>query len=297
MHAGNGTPEERIDAARVNPGINGGEACGLAIDGDFGFAKTGAAATEEFTRDVVGDAGVPEFVVGLALGDDVEIGALDIGREGDGAGKLVGGGVQKSGAAIGVREGVNGVGRERSTVVIAIVAGGRVQLDSAAAENDAGEGGIDKISEIDLAGLWVGEESGIVGEVALDVPEAGNVGGRLGRGAEINVGVAKIDGGGAVELAAGGDVEIGGEDNFGPGAGAFSRRRVLEGLERKIGKLEIGKERDDTRLGVGARDERIGGGGVGRAEGELCFGAASILGKSRTSEEQDGSQRGEKDSW
>jgi hypothetical protein len=79
LNSGDRAPQIGIDASGVDPGIDGGYAGGSAVDGDFGFAEGGAAATLEFSGNVVGDAAVPEFVIGLALGKDVEEDGSDVG--------------------------------------------------------------------------------------------------------------------------------------------------------------------------------------------------------------------------
>src|ERR1035438_5284079 len=79
LHARDREPEPGIDASGVDPGEDRGDAGGGTVDGDFSFAVAGVAATEEFTGDVVGNAGVPEFVGILTLRVDIEIGVLDIG--------------------------------------------------------------------------------------------------------------------------------------------------------------------------------------------------------------------------
>ena len=88
----------------------GATPAGEPVDGDFSFAEGGVAAAEEFAGNIVGDAGVPEFVVVLALGEDVEIGVLNVGGQGEGAGERVGGGVESDGAA-------GGSGRESQDLI------------------------------------------------------------------------------------------------------------------------------------------------------------------------------------
>ena len=83
MNAGDGNPEVGIDASGKDPGIDGRDAGGSAVDGDFAFTESGVGAAFEFIGNVVGDAGVPEFVVMLALGKDIEEDALDVGGEGE----------------------------------------------------------------------------------------------------------------------------------------------------------------------------------------------------------------------
>src|ERR1043166_1061238 len=44
LHAGDGTPEQRIDSAGINPRINRRNARGRAIDCDLAFAERSASA-------------------------------------------------------------------------------------------------------------------------------------------------------------------------------------------------------------------------------------------------------------
>src|SRR5256885_6051703 len=78
LNAGDGFPQERIDTPGVNPGIYRSDAGGPAIDGDLCFAETGAATALQGTREVTRHAQVPELVVRLTLGNNVEVDGFDI---------------------------------------------------------------------------------------------------------------------------------------------------------------------------------------------------------------------------
>ena len=101
LDAGDGLPQIRVEAAGEDPGIDRRDACGLAVDGDFGLAEGGVAAALEFACYVVGDAEVPELIADLALRDDVEVDLLDVAWEVERSGGLVGGGVERDGAVAG----------------------------------------------------------------------------------------------------------------------------------------------------------------------------------------------------
>src|SRR5450755_3272296 len=206
LNSRDGTPEVRIDASGVDPGIDGCDAGGSAIDSDFGLTESGAGAALEFSGDVVGDAGIPEFVVGLALGEDVEIEIRDVGGKGQGLLKKIGGGVESDGAAGGTSgesdDLIGGAGRS-------LALRQRIEEDVGGSVEDAGVGLIDHVAEIDGSGLCDGKDGTVVGEVAFDVPVAGYVVRGLGGGAKINVGGADPDVGGAVELASLIDGEVG----------------------------------------------------------------------------------------
>src|ERR1041385_7692661 len=79
LHAGDGTPEQWIDSAGIDPRIDRCNACGRAIDSDLAFTERAAAAALQFVGDVIRKAGVPEFVARLALCHHIYKCALNVG--------------------------------------------------------------------------------------------------------------------------------------------------------------------------------------------------------------------------
>ena len=79
VNAGNRPPQERVDSAGEDPGINRRYAGRLTIDADLALAERSRTAVEQLTGNIVGSAGVPEFVVLLALRENVQIGAFGVG--------------------------------------------------------------------------------------------------------------------------------------------------------------------------------------------------------------------------
>src|SRR6266849_2011 len=155
LNAGDGTPQIRIDASGVDPGIDGRYSGGSAVDGDFGFAEGGAGAALEFSGHVVGDAAVPEFVAGLALGKDVEIDVRNVGRKRQSLFEQVGRGVEGDGSAGGAgREGDDLIGGTRRH----LIRFQRVEEDVGIAMENAGIGLVDQVAKIDGAGLRDGED-------------------------------------------------------------------------------------------------------------------------------------------
>src|ERR1700752_4425930 len=60
-------PQERVNSARVNPRIDGGDTGGLSVNADFRLPECCASAALKFRGHVVGNAGVPELIADLAL--------------------------------------------------------------------------------------------------------------------------------------------------------------------------------------------------------------------------------------
>src|SRR4029077_7484331 len=56
LHSWNRTPQQRIDSAGINPGIDRGNAGRCAIDGDLALTERAAAAALQFISYVVGHA-------------------------------------------------------------------------------------------------------------------------------------------------------------------------------------------------------------------------------------------------
>jgi len=98
LHAGNRDPEEGIDASGVDPGIDGSDSGGITIDCDFRFAEGGAAAAFEFGSNVVGNAGVPELVAGLALGENIKEKRSDVSGQRQSLFEQAGGAAESDGA-------------------------------------------------------------------------------------------------------------------------------------------------------------------------------------------------------
>jgi hypothetical protein len=269
LNAGDRAPEIRVDAASVDPRIDGGDAGGGSIDGDFGFAERCAGAAEEFVSNIVGHAGVPEFVVGLALGEDIEEDSRDVGGEGKRLFEKVGGCVEGDRAAGGAsREGddlIGGAGRR-------LTGRYRIEEQVRGAMEHASVGLVDEVEEIDGSGLRNSEDGAVVGEIALHVPVAGNIVRRLGGGSEIDVGGADPDVGSTVELTTLVDGEVGLENDFGPGAGTGGGWRVGETFRIEVCKNESLVECDYAGCGFRTRHIRIGEGGIAGTNFKLSGG-------------------------
>ena len=109
----------------------------------------------EFSGNVVGDAAVPEFVVRLALGKDVEVDVRNIGWQGQSLFEQIGGGVEGDGSAGGAgREGDDLIGSTRRD----LIRFHRVEEDVGVATQNTGVGLVDQVAEIDSAGLRDGED-------------------------------------------------------------------------------------------------------------------------------------------
>jgi hypothetical protein len=98
-----------------------------------------------------------------------------------------------------------------------VEAGGGIEQQARARRQASGVGLVDDIGDQHLARAWLGQQSGVVGDVALHVPGGSDGFARLHRGAVVEVHAGEVDDGGAVELPAGGDVEIGFQHDLGPG--------------------------------------------------------------------------------
>jgi len=264
LHAGDGEPEEGIDAAGENPGEDGRDSGGLAIDGNFSFTEGGVAAAEQFARDIVGHAGVPELVVGLALREDVEIRVLDVRRKCEGAGERAGGGVEGDGASSGPGgERQNCVGGSRRSLAV----GEREEFKLSAGEDDAGQTVLTHdVADVSRALLSDHEDRAVVGEIALHVPGGAESGRGLGGSAEIDVRGSQPEVGGAVELDTGGYADVGGEYNLRPRSGAVRRGRVGEGIGSEVRELGVIQERHNTGLGRRAGNVGVRGHGIAGAD-------------------------------
>lgn len=86
----------------------------------------------------------------------------------------------------------------------------------------------------------------------------------FGGSAVEDVGIAEIEPGAAVELAASGDSEVGGEDDLRPWAGTCCGRRVGERRAVEVFKGGVAEERDDAGLGGRACDQRLSSDWIGR---------------------------------
>src|SRR5437879_9187805 len=98
---------------------------------------------------------------------------------------------------------------------------------------------------------------------------ARDVMGRLGGGAEVNIGGPDPDVGGAIELASLINGEISLENNFGRRSRAGGGRGVSKALGIKIGEFELLIERDFAGRGVRARHARVCEGRVARTDYKL----------------------------
>src|SRR5579864_116203 len=81
LHAGDGTPQQRIDSASVYPRIDWSNARRCAINGDLAFAESAAAATLQFISYIIGHACVPEFISRLAFRHNINKRALNVGGQ------------------------------------------------------------------------------------------------------------------------------------------------------------------------------------------------------------------------
>ncbi len=266
LNARNGDPKVRIDATGVDPRIDGGDARGTAIDRDFGFAESGARTALKLVGNIVGDAGVPEFVVGLALGEDIHKYGADVGRQSEGFGEKIGAGVKADGAA-------GRAGGESDDLIgsgwCGSLRGHRIEEQRGRALEHSGIDVIHSVAEVDGAVLSNGKDRAVVGEVTLNLPVAGKSGLRLGCGTEINVGGSDPDIRGAIVLDSGADGEICFENHGSPRSGAVGGRGVSERLRIEIRELDSFIEFDDAGLGAGMRHGRIGEGGVHGSNFEL----------------------------
>src|SRR5215472_9398105 len=95
LNPGDWPPQQRVDAAGVNPGIDGSHARRLAVDAHFTLAKPGITAALQLTGNVIGHARVPELVVCLALRYHVKKSALNIRGQSEGSRERVGGRIEK----------------------------------------------------------------------------------------------------------------------------------------------------------------------------------------------------------
>ena len=264
LDARNWNPEFGVDAAGEDPGVDWGDAGGVAVDGDFGLAERSVAATFQFASKVAGNAEIPEFVGRLALGKDIEECALDVGGKSQSLFEQAGRGIEGDGAAGGASgEGddlVGGAGR-------LLIRRQRVEEHFGGAVEDAGVGAVHNVEKIDGAVLGNGKDGTVVCEVALNAPVAALAGLILGGRTEIDVGGADPDVGGAVVLNPGGNGEIGLQNDGGPGTGTIGGRGVGEALGSVNVEFESAKELHRAGGGIRMRHGWIGGGGVAGADG------------------------------
>src|SRR5579864_3906322 len=139
LHAGDGTPQQRIDSAGVYPRIDWSNARRCAINGDLAFAESAAAAALQFISYIIGHACVPELIARLALRDNINKRALNIGRKSKSLCQRTAGVGEKSRSSrwIGSQR-QNQVGSARRV----FMTGQRVELDFGRPEKSAGECGV-----------------------------------------------------------------------------------------------------------------------------------------------------------
>ena len=269
LNSRNRTPEIGVDASGVDPGIDRSDSCGSAINRHLRFAERRAGATEEFVGHIVGNAGVPEFVIGLALGEDVEKSPCNVGGQRESLLQQITARVQAYSASRRTTgKGNDLVGDARFD----FIRRKRVKQKIGRAVQNSGIDVVHDIAEIDSAGLSYGEDRTVVRKIALDMPVPGDVVRGLGGGSEIDVGGADPDVGRAIELAALIDGEVCLENYFGPGAGTCSRRRVGESLGSEVGEFKLLVERDDAGRRFWTRHRWIGESGVARSDFQLRCG-------------------------
>jgi len=145
--------------------------------------------------------------------------------------------------------------------------GKREEFKLCAGEDDAGQTVYtDQVADVRRALLGDHENRAVIGEIALHVPGRAESGRRLGGSTEIDVRASQPEVGGAVELDAGGDTDIGGEYDLRPRSGAVSGGRVGEGVGSEIRKLSVIQERHNAGLGRGARNVWVRGHGIAGAD-------------------------------
>ncbi len=233
LNPGCGQPEVRSDAAGEDPRIDGRESGGFSIHEHLDAAKAAAVAGFEGFERVVArlcqislvHAGIPAFVVRLALGDDVKVGAFDVAGEGEPAREDVVLRIERLLRPGGIAaQRVNAVGHDwRGASGLA-----RIEEQAGGYVDGLIGCGADPVVEDDLPCLWLLEERAVVREIALDVPVLGEIRFGLHGGAEVEIHPAEPYGGSAVELASGRDREICFEYNFAPFAGASAGRDKLK---------------------------------------------------------------------
>src|ERR1700691_1840398 len=125
------------------------------------------------------------------------------------------------------------------------------------------------MAEINSAIRGNAEERAVIGEIALHLPVATHVRLILGGGAEVDVGIADPDVGGAIVLNARADRKAGVENHLRPRGWTVSWRRVGEALDIEIVEDVCTEERDAARSSARAWDGRNGGGRVTGADRQL----------------------------
>src|SRR5215469_6038459 len=101
----------------------------LAIDRDLGFAEVGVPAPKEVVdrAQIIGKTRIPLFVGELALGDDVEVNALDVSRKREASRELIArrgeyGGQAHSAAAVRLQKRKHGVGSITRLAILRAIA-------------------------------------------------------------------------------------------------------------------------------------------------------------------------------
>src|ERR1700761_1758913 len=223
LDTGEGFPEEGIDAAGKDEGIDRCDTRWLAVDADLSLAEGCVAAALERAGLVVGYAEVPELIADLALGEYVEIDLLYVARQIDGLANMVGCGVKRGGIAAGA-ETYDDVRCDRSESEWR----SRIELQRGVGKDSARVCGVDDVADSGRARLGGFENRGEVGDVAFNVPGGAEVVAGLGSRAEEDVDVAKIKPGGAVELVSSRDGEVCSKDDLGPRTGTSCRWGVIK---------------------------------------------------------------------
>src|SRR5262249_43439209 len=150
LHAGDRTPQPRIDAPCVNPWIDGCDAGGLPIDRNLCLSEGGSRTALQFTREWIRNARIPEFVTRLTLRIHVEDSSLDVQGKRECAGKLLRSCEIDGAAVCSGRQRQHDVRWSRARgIVVAIGActfSQRIKLKIGASKKDTGEGGVHKVA-------------------------------------------------------------------------------------------------------------------------------------------------------
>ena len=256
LDAGDRDPEKGINTAGEDPRVDGRNPGQLAVDADIHLAE-GSVATGVDTDawHVVRQAEEPLFFVVLALRNDIKVSSLDIGWQSEGLRQLRRGCVELGAVAGGHPE------NEIGCLWCGIGEVALKELEFEGAEDGGGQAvRADDVAEYGKAGLRSLEQRAVIGEVALHVPCVGLALQRFGCGSEEDIHATEKDLSRAVELHAGLDGEVAGEDDLRPGSRAVGGRREAEVLVAEVGERLVVQKRDFAMFRVWPGNQRIRGG-------------------------------------
>jgi len=190
----------------------------------------------------------------LALRDHVEIGALDIGRQGEGLRQLGGRVVERHAAVSVVRQWQHYVGRPGSG--ISKIRWIELQLECAK-DDRVQTICSDDIAEARIARLRGLEERAVVGEIAFYMPRVCQRLQWLGGSAKVDVDITEEELSRAVVLHSRLDGEVCGQDDLGPWSWALRWRSICVSGIVEILKGLVGEQRYYARLGIRTRYCRV----------------------------------------